>query len=302
MAFPTGTFTGTNLASFIPSIWGDRINDFFKRKLVLGNFFTDRSEELADGGKTLYTPALTEMTANSKTNATAVTLNSTTESPVTLTVDTWYEVSFAIEDKEAAQVKKSYNLQEAYAKNAAYTIAKQLDDAIAALFSGFSSTVGSSTANVADSDIRSAIATLEAANIDLDECAFFFHPTVFWRQLQAIDRFALAVNAPVQDPVAKRPMASLYGIPVYVTTAVSYVSSTTGRINLLAHKDAIHFATLSLEKQSPNTKIGEYNVRIQSNYIPEYLSTVTTADIVYGVVKNRINAAVQILSHATYAS
>jgi hypothetical protein len=301
MAFPTDTYTATDLAEFIPEVWGDRINDFFKRKLVLGNFFTDRSEELADGGDTLHTPNLTEMSANAKSNGAAVTLNSPTETGVSLVVDQWYEVSFAIEDKEAAQVKKSYRLQETLAKNAGYTIAKKLDDAIAALFSGFSQTVGSSTTNVADSDIRAAIATLESANIDTSESAFFFHPNVFWRQLQSIDRFALAVNAPVQDPVAKRPMASLYGIPVYVTTAVPYVSGSSGRRNLLASSDAIHFATASLPKQSPNTKIGEHNVRIQSNYVPQYLSTITTADILYGVVENRDGAAVQILSHATSA-
>ena len=301
MAFPTDTFSAADLAALIPEIWGQRLNDFFKRKLVLANFFTDRSEELADGGDTLHTGSLTEMTANAKTNGSAVTLNSPTESSVDLTVDQWYEVSFAIEDKEAAQVKKSYAIQEAYAKNAAYTIAKKLDDAIAALFSGFSQTVGSSTTNVADSEIRAAIATLEAANVDLDECAFFFHPNVFWRQVQALDKFSLAINSPVQDPVAKKPLAALYGLPVYVTPAVPYVSGTSGRRNLLAHKDAIHFATASLPKISPNTKIGEYNVRVQSNYIPEYLSTLTTADILYGVVENRDGAAVQILTHATYA-
>jgi len=90
-------------------------------------------------------------------------------------------------------------------------------------------------------------------------------------------------------------------IPVYVTTAVPYVSGSSGRRNLLASSDAIHFATASLPKQSPNTKIGEHNVRIQSNYVPQYLSTITTADILYGVVKNRDGAAVQILTHATSA-
>ncbi len=296
MAFPTDTFTSTDLDALIPNVWGERINDFFKRKLVLANFFTDRSEELVDGGDTLITSSLTEMSANAKSNATAVTLNSPTETSVSLVVDQWYEVSFAIEDKEAAQVKKSYSLQERYAKNAAYTIAKKLDDAIAALFSGFSQTVGSSTTNIADSEIRSAIATLESNNVDIEECAFFMHPNVFWNQVQSIDKFSLAINSPVQDPVAKKPMASLYGIPVYVTPAVPYVSGTSGRRNVLAHPDAIHFATASLGKKTQNTVIGQYNVRVQSNYIPQYLSTLVTADILYGVVKNRDNAAVQLLT------
>lgn len=72
MAFPTGTETSTTLAELIPLKWGDRINDFFKLKLMLADFFVDRSSELADGGSALYTPNLTEMSANSKTVATAV--------------------------------------------------------------------------------------------------------------------------------------------------------------------------------------------------------------------------------------
>lgn len=42
---------------------------------MLADFFVDRSSELADGGSALYTPNLTEMSANSKSSATAVTLN-----------------------------------------------------------------------------------------------------------------------------------------------------------------------------------------------------------------------------------
>jgi hypothetical protein len=72
MAFPSTSESATSLAVMIPEIWGERINDFFKSKLVLADFFVNRSQELSGGGDTLYTPGLTEMSANSKTNATAV--------------------------------------------------------------------------------------------------------------------------------------------------------------------------------------------------------------------------------------
>ena len=302
MAFPTGTFTGDggDLDVFIPAVWGERMNDFFRANLVAANFFTDRSEELSGGGNIVYTPNITEISANSKTAATAVTLNSPTETSITLTVNNWYEASFAIEDEEAATVKHSYQIQETYARNAAYAVAKQLDTALTSLFSGFSNTVGASTAALADSDIRSAIATLDSADIPQEDRAFFVDPTVFWNQLQAIDRFALAINSPVQDPVAKKPMAYLYGIPVYITTQIQYVSGTTGRYNALAHKDAIHWATAPLGSGgSKGATVGSMGLRVQSNYIPDYLSTLTTADILYGVIENRDAAGVAVLSQAT---
>jgi len=300
MAYPTDTFDSTDLQYHIPAVWGERLNDFYKTKLVMADFFVNRSEELADGGNILYTPGLTEMTAHSKSNATAVTLNSPAESRVTLTVDQWYEVSFSIEDKEAAQVKKSYAIMEAYAKNAGYTIARKLEVAIATLFSGFSQTVGSSTTNLADSEIRAAIAYLETANIDTtSDCAFFLSPNVFWKQVQNIDKFSLAINSPVNDPTAKRPAAFLYGIPVFISNNIQYVSGTTGRYNALAHKDAIHWATSSLGTGgSKGAMVGKNGVRVQSNYIPEYLGTLTTADILYGVIENRDTSGVAVITAA----
>lgn len=300
MAFPTDTMDSTDLADLIPKIWGSKVNNFYQSKLVTAKFFTDRSEELTDGGNVIYTPNLTEMSATAKTNGAAVTLNAPVETKVTLTVATWMEVSFNIEDREAASVKHSYYIMNKYAQNAGYTIAKGLEQAITALFATFTKSVGASTTNVADSDIRSAIAELEAANVDTtSETAFFFDSKVFWNQLQAIDKFSLAVNSPVQDPVAKRPDGNLYGIPVHISNNIAYVSGSTGRYNALAHKDAIHFATLNLG--SGGSMGGNSNgegIRVQSNYVPEYLSTLTTADMVYGVVLNRATSGVTILSAA----
>ena len=299
MAFPTDSHTGTSLASYIPAVWGQKVNEFFRAKLVAAPFFTDRSDELSAGGNILYTPGTTELTANSKTNAATVTLNAPTDSKITLTVSNWYEASFAIEDAQAAQVMHSYTLQERYAKAAAYAIAKKLDTAIVSLFSGFSTVVGASTTNLADSEIRAAISALESANVDTAEAAFFMHPAVFWKQVQNIDKFSLAVNSPVNDPTAKKPAGYLYGFPVYQSSNIQYVSGTTGRSNAFAHPDALHWATSPLGSGgSMGSMVGSSGVRVQSNYIPQYLSTVTTADILYGVIENRDTAGVLMLTAA----
>jgi hypothetical protein len=301
MAFPTGTETSVSLASYIPAIWGEKINEFYRAKLVAAPFFTDRSDELADGGNTLYTPNTTEFTAAAKTVGVTVTLNAPTDTKVTLTVNNWYESSFAIEDNDAAQMKRSYSVMERYAKNCGYAIAKKLDAAIVGLFGGFSNSVGSSILNLQDSDIRSAFAYLESNNVDSSEAAWFFHPTIFWRQIQRIDKFSLAINSPVNDPTAKRPAGFLYGQPVYLTTQIAFhvPSGSAGRENAFAHPDAIHFATSPLGAGgSKGAMVGSGGVRVQSNYIPEYLSTVTTADILYGVIENRDAAGVRVLTPA----
>lgn len=297
--YPAGTETLASLDVYIPEIWGQKVNEFYRAKLIAAPFFTDRSDEVAEGGDTLYTPNTTEFTANQKTNGVAVSTNSPTDTKQTLSINNWFESSFAIEDREAAQVMRSYSLMERYSKNVAYAIAKKLDTAITTLFSSFSNAVGSSTTNLADSDIRNAIAYIEAANCDIDECAFFVHPNTFWKQLQAIDKFSLAINSPVNDPTAKKPDAHLYGIPVYRTTQIqSDATPSGGRANALAHPDAIHWATspLGAGGSKANAMVGSMGVRVQSNYIPDFLATVTTADILYGVVENRDVAGVYMKS------
>ena len=291
MAFPTDTFTATDLAEIIPEVWGNQINDFYRAKLKMAAFFTNRSDELAGGADAVYTPNLTEMSAASKSNATAVTLNSPTETKQTLTVDQWYEVSFMIEDKEAAQVKKSYNTQQRYMKNAAFTAAKKLEVAIATLFNSFSTEKGTTTVALTDAVVRSCIAALETANADYEEAVWFLHPKTVWTDLMAIDRFALAMNAPGSNPVVKGAIGNLYGRPLVTSTLITKINTNADYSGALAVPDAVHWATSPLPGQKDSM-----GVRLQANYIPEYLGTLVTADILYGVVENRDAGGVEIIS------
>jgi hypothetical protein len=291
MAFPTDTFTAADLAELIPEVWGTKINDFYRAKLKMAMFFTNRSDELAEGADALYTPNLTEMSANAKTNGTAVTLNSPTETKQTLTVDQWFEVSFMIEDPQAVQVKKSYNTQQRYIKNAAFTAAKKLEVAVASKFNGFSASVGSTGVAITDTVVRAAISTLEGVNGDFEEAAWFLHTTTVWRDLMNIDRFALKLNTAGSDPVVKGAIGEIYGRPLITSTLIQKINTNADYSGALAVPDAIHWATAPLPGQRD-----AMGVRFQSNYIPEYLGTLSTADILYGVTENRDAGGVEIVS------
>lgn len=290
MATYTPAVTGTTAAVFIPSIWTSKVNEFFRANLVAANFFTDLSSEIVAGGKVVYVPNTTELSASTKSAETTVTLQAPTDTKTTLTVATHKEASFMLEDSTRAYIARSYNYQERYAKSAAYAIAKAYDAAIIALFSGFTNSVGASNAAVADSDIRLAISKL--GDTPAEETAFFFHTFTFWTQIAGIDRFSstLYVNEKV---VAEGEIGKLYGRPVYVTSQIAYVSSTTGRVNCLAHKDAIVHATQNLGGADG------MGVRVQANYMPEYLGELVTADAIYGAAENRDGAGVIIYSSAS---
>jgi len=254
------------------------MNNWYKDELVCAKFFTDLSADLASGTKTLLIPNITAMTAYSKSNATAVTLNNPTDDQVTLTVDTWYECSFAIEDKEAEQVKKSYNYMSVLAKNAAAVVANAYEDAIIALFDNFSQTTGTSAAALADSNIRRAIQYLDEAKAPQEGRAFFLTPKQVWSDVMALDKFTLTQNTVGADPVMKGMVGYLYGYPVIMSERIG---ATDGSANsCFAHKDAIvHASTI---------------MRVQSNYVPQYLSTITTADVLYGAIENRDTSGVWI--------
>ena len=177
-------------------------------------------------------------------------------------------------------------LQEKYAKNAAFTVASKLEDALIALFNGFSQTVGTSAIGLNDSNIRQAIAYLDVANVPQENRAFFLHPNVIWTQVQGIDKFSLLVNTSGADPVLKGQIGMLYGIPVIGT---SRLGVTLGNRNgALAHSSALAFATGNM------TPGQEGSIRLQTDYRLEYLGELVVADIMYGVIESRDTSGVLI--------
>jgi len=301
MALGTDNYTYADLSAGIPSVWGQSVNDYFRYNLKLASFFIDRSDELMGGGDTVITPNLSALSTNTKANQAQVTLSSPTYTRVELVVSTWKEASFVIEDREMKQLKQSYYLQEKIAKGAGYEVAKDVEEAIAALFSGFTTSFGASTTNLADSDILAAMATLESTGINLydGDVAFILHPNTFYRQIGSINKFSLFQDTGSEMPREKRQSQALYGIPAIVTPSVG--SALGSRLNLLAHKDAIHWARLPFEVETAMGYVGTEGVRMQQSYVHEYLGNLLTTDICYGVIENRDDAAVILKSHLTLA-
>ena len=93
-------------------------------------------------GQALKIPNISNLSARSKTQNTAVTNDTVTETATTLSIDQWQYIAFNVEDMAAVQSK--YDLRAEYAKSAGYGIAKKIDTDLMALTSGFTTTaVGS---------------------------------------------------------------------------------------------------------------------------------------------------------------
>lgn len=296
MALGTNHFVKAQLAPAIPQVWGEKVNEFYRRSLKLAPIFTDRSDDVRMGGDTIHIPGTTPFVANTKAPQTQVILQNPALNNVDLVIDQHKEASFLIEDKEAAQYHRSYHLMEAMAKDAGYAVGKSIDDAVAtALASLADNTVGVGAAGSefgTEDGILEGLATLGENEIDVDDVnslRFIMSPTVFYRSIQALDRF---VSKDYADGVNSLGTANfrIMGIPVVVTTAVS------GTFGYLVHEDTIHWATSPLGAESEGAMVGSNGIRVQSSYEQPWLGTLTTADTLYGVGVNRQEGAVKFIT------
>lgn len=271
----------TSLEKVIPEIWSAKVNEFFRSKLVAANFFTDMSREVATQGDILHIPGTVEPTTAVKANGAEVTYQKPAETSVDLTVTTWKESSRMVEDREKALVLNSYGITSRYLMQQAYACAKDYDSAILALYAGLSQKVGDGTGKITDTMLRKAISILDGNDVDLADVAIFMRPEVFWADLQEEVKYTDASKFGVNPSVTKTgALPTLYGLPVILTTQMPVVTTTTKV--LVAHKDTFVHASKSLGGGSK-----EKGIRLQANYIPQYLGTSITTDVVYGVGENR---------------
>lgn len=213
----------------------------------------------------------------------------------TLTVNTHKYVAFIIGDKDLVQVASKYGVMKLYADEAKGLLAEALEAAIAGLWSSISTnTVGDTATVLSDAEIRQALYKMENEKYKLSECAFFFHPYVYWNQLHSITKYYSQYSvgpSTSAGPVRTGNFSSsgyelnykgwLYGVPVYTTTNI--VSGLSTYRNLLLHKRAFGFAV--------QTKGGGM-IRAQAENAIRNLGMLGVIDIVYGVAVLREPAAV----------
>lgn len=285
----TNTYTAGDLQYVIGEVWGPMVNDAYFAKHVFANHFMDVSELLAaQGGDTLHIADIytNVLTSAAKSAAAEVTLVSPATAEVTLAVSTHRHVAFVIEDLELATLTKSYSITNKLFAQAGKVVADDLEDALAALWSGLSQAIGDTGTVVEDKEVRQSIEALEDNDTPMEEVAWIFHPTVFWHQVMNVQRYYDASQAGwtgQATPVISGNFGTfdrsrglkgvLYGFPVLTSTNV--VGALQTYRNLLAHKDTFVFATK-----------GESRVRLQSEYKLENLGQLFVADSRYGVVEN----------------
>lgn len=247
-------------------------------------------------------PAPVRGSATAKAAGAQVTLIAATEGNVQVVVNQHWEYSRLIEDIVEAQALTS--LRAFYTDDAGYALARQVDTTLirlgravqggagtAAYDKAFSAADGTTAYNagantghgvITDAAIRRSLQRLDDNDVPMDG-RFMVVPPVTRNNLMGIARFteqAFVGEVGGGNTIRNGKVGDLYGMPVFVSTNADTTSGTTAtRIALVAHRD---FAVLA-EQMSP---------RVQTQYKQEYLGTLLTADVLFGVAELRDGSAV----------
>ena len=294
----TSVVTTANAAAFIPELWSDEIIAAYKSKLVMANLISKMSFK-GKKGDTLHIPKPTRGSAIVKAAATAVTIQQTANTEVLLVIDKHYEYSRMIEDITEAQALSS--LRKFYTGDAGYALAKQVDTDLLrlgrdsqggdgtiaydkAVIGGDGSTLytGSNESAITDAGIRKVIQTLDDADVPMDGRVLVL-PPVARNVMMGLARFteqAFVGEVGGNNTIRNGEIGNVYGVKVYVSTNCE-TATGDARIGMMFHKDAF--------------VLGEQlGVRSQTQYKQEYLGTLFTSDMLYGVKELRDEAAVAI--------
>ena len=300
-AFPgssTSVVTKANAGTFIPELWSDEIIAAYKQNLVMANLVSKMSFK-GKKGDTLHIPKPTRGSAIVKAAATAVTIQQTANNEVLLVIDKHYEYSRMIEDITEAQALSS--LRKFYTGDAGYALAKQVDTDLLqlgrdsqggdgtiaynkAVIGGDGSTLytGGNESAITDAGIRKIIQTLDDQDVPMDGRVLVL-PPVARNVMMGLARFteqAFVGDVGNNNTIRNGEIGNVYGVKVYVSTNCE-TATGDARIGMMFHKDAF--------------VLGEQlGVRSQTQYKQEYLGTLFTSDMLYGVKELRDEAAVAI--------
>jgi HK97 family phage major capsid protein len=286
----------SNANNFIPEIWSDEVIAAYKKNLVLANLVRKMSFK-GKKGDTLHIPKPTRGTATAKAANTAVTVQADAESEVQVLINKHFEYSRFIED--IAEVQALSSLRSFYTEDAGYALAKQVDDELITLGqtfgNGTSSWIHSNsyfidastglTAYAADtvttSDVftdagfRKLIQLMDDADVPMDGRKFAIPPSLR-NAIMGVDRYNSSDFVDGRG-VQNGQIGKLYGIDIYVSSNMPTIETAAENTAGDAVKAALlfHTDTMVLAEQ--------VGVRSQTQYKLDYLSTLYTADTLFGV-------------------
>ena len=290
----------TAAATFIPEIWSDEIIAAYQKNLKMAPL-VKKLPMTGKKGDVIHIPKPIRGAASAKVADTAVNIQANVEGELQVSVDRHFEYSRFIED--IVEVQALNSLRQFYTEDAGYQLALKVDTDLMNAATGF----GNGTMDLAapsgadwvnsnsyyfdaasgggtpltafaastvaagdvfsDAGFRQAIQLLDDADVPMDGRCIIVPPVVR-NTIMGTERFSSSDFVSGQT-VNTGLIGNLYGVDVYVSSNCPTLESNV-RGCILMQKDALVHAE-------------QMTVRSQTQYKQEYLSTLYTADTLYGV-------------------
>ena len=290
----------TAAATFIPEIWSDEVIAAYQKNLKMAPL-VKKLPMTGKKGDVIHIPKPIRGAASAKVADTAVNIQANVEGELQVSVDRHFEYSRFIED--IVEVQALNSLRQFYTEDAGYQLALKVDTDLMNAATGF----GNGTMDLAapsgadwvnsnsyyfdaasgggtpltafaastvaagdvfsDAGFRQAIQLLDDADVPMDGRCIIVPPVVR-NTIMGTERFSSSDFVSGQT-VNTGLIGNLYGVDVYVSSNCPTLESNV-RGCILMQKDALVHAE-------------QMTVRSQTQYKQEYLSTLYTADCLYGV-------------------
>ena len=290
----------TAAATFIPEIWSDEVIAAYQKNLKMAPL-VKKLPMTGKKGDVIHIPKPIRGAASAKVADTAVNIQANVEGELQVSVDRHFEYSRFIED--IVEVQALNSLRQFYTEDAGYQLALKVDTDLMNAATGF----GNGTMDLAapsgadwvnsnsyyfdaasgggtpltafaastvaagdvfsDAGFRQAIQLLDDADVPMDGRCIIVPPVVR-NTIMGTERFSSSDFVSGQT-VNTGLIGNLYGVDVYVSSNCPTLEANV-RGCILMQKDALVHAE-------------QMSVRSQTQYKQEYLSTLYTADTLYGV-------------------
>ena len=308
------TVTKAIAAVFIPEIWSEEIIAAYQKNLKMAPL-VKKLPMSGKKGDRIHVPKPTRGAASEKGAATTVTIQQTSNTELLIDVNRHFEYSRLIED--IVEVQALNSLRQFYTEDAGYALALKVDTDLMNAATGF----GNGTLDLAapsgadwvnsnsyyfdaasaggtpltafaastvaagdvftDAGFRQAIQLLDDADVPMDGRCIIVPPVVR-NTIMGTERFSSSDFVSGQT-VNTGLIGNLYGVDVYVSSNCPTLESNV-RGCIMMQKEAIVHAE-------------QMSVRSQTQYKQEYLSTLYTADTLYGVQVYRPEAGLILAVH-----
>jgi N4-gp56 family major capsid protein len=286
----------TAAATFIPEIWSDEVIAAYQKNLKMAPL-VKKLPMTGKKGDVIHIPKPIRGAASAKVADTAVNIQANVEGELQISVDRHFEYSRFIED--IVEVQALNSLRQFYTEDAGYQLALKVDTDLMNAATGFGDgtldlaapsgadwvnsnsysfgatsgldvfAVGSTTSgdDFTDDGFRLAIQKLDDADVPMDGRCIIVPPAVR-NTIMGTPRFSSSDFVSGQT-VNTGLIGNLYGVDVYVSSNCPTLESNVRGCILMQKEALVHAEQMS--------------VRSQTQYKQEYLSTLYTADTLYGV-------------------